>query len=153
MRVRIRADQVKKMSGALERAGEREIGGQLFGEQLAPSLFSVTDLTIQQRRGSVARFVVDLVQALRDAAQFFERTGRDYTRHNYIGEWHSHPSFDVRPSHVDATTMRRLVASTDFQGTFAVLMIVRLDNGVLRSAAWVFDPRRGEQQIALDVDK
>ena len=34
-------------------AGTREIGGQLFGEQLAPSDFRVTELTIQQRRGHI----------------------------------------------------------------------------------------------------
>ena len=98
MRLRLPADQTSRLVAALEKAGKREIGGQLFGEQLAPSHFVVTELTIQTRRGSFARFVVDLLQAARDAIRFFERTEHHYTRFNYIGEWHSHPSFAVQPS-------------------------------------------------------
>lgn len=82
MRVLIANDQAHKLTVALARAGTREIGGQLFGEQLAPSEFRVTELTIQARPGSVARFVVDLFQAARDAVRFFERTKHHYARYN-----------------------------------------------------------------------
>ncbi len=112
MRVRIPHDQTENLVAALQRSGRREIGGQLFGEQLAPSDFRVTDLTIQARPGSIARFFVDLLQAARDAMLFFDRTEHRYTRHNYIGEWHSHPSFEVRPSGADAETMREIVRHT-----------------------------------------
>ena len=101
MRLRLAVDQTARLVAALEKAGKREIGGQLFGEQLAPSDFDVTELTIQARRGSFARFMVDLLQAARDAMHFFNRTEHRYTRYNYIGEWHSHPSFAVHPSGTD----------------------------------------------------
>ena len=152
MRLRLKPDQVAKLVAALEGAGNREIGGQLFGEQLAPSVFLVTELAIQKRIGSVARFFVDLVQAARDAARFFRRTGHRYARHNYIGEWHSHPSFPVQPSGPDIATMRELVRDPEFSGTFAILMIVRLDGNTLAAAAWVFDPDGGEHGVDLEMD-
>ena len=151
MRVTLATDQTTKLIAALKRAGSREIGGQLYGEQLAPSEFLVTDLAIQRRRGSVTRFIVDLLQAARDAARFFDRTRHRYARFNYIGEWHSHPLFSVRPSRTDMETMRWLVSDPEFQGSFAVLMITRLSGNVLFAAAWVFDAEGSERPICLET--
>ena len=151
MRVTLATDQQRKLVAALKRAGAREIGGQLYGEQLAPSDFLVTDVAIQRRRGSVTRLFVDLVQAARDAVRFFDRTRHRYTRYNYIGEWHSHPQFAVHPSGTDIDTMRALVRDHDFQGSFAVLMIVRLSDNALCAAAWVFDPEGSERPICLET--
>ena len=152
MKVTLATDQESKLVAALKRAGAREIGGQLYGEQLAPSDFLVTDVAIQRRRGSVTRFWVDLMQAARDAVRFFDRTRHRYTRFNYIGEWHSHPRFAVRPSGTDIETMRALVRDPEFQGSFAVLMIVRLSNNALSAAAWVFGTEGIEQPICLEIN-
>ncbi len=151
MRIRLAHDQVQKLKPALERAGTKEIGGQLFGEQLAPSDFRITELTIQARRGSFARFIVDLLQAARDAIRFFDRTEHRYTRFNYIGEWHSHPSFEISPSATDAQTMIQLVTDTAFRGSFAILIIVRLDGEILSAGAWLFDPQGTAQAIDLET--
>lgn len=150
MLLRIPADQRTRLRFALAGAGKNEIGGQLFGEQLAPAEFAVTDLTVQRRRGTFARFFVDLLQTARDAARFFERTGRRYEKFNYIGEWHSHPSFEVRPSAHDVATMRGLVSDVEFRGNFAVLLIVRLDREDIAMYACVFDPKGGEMQVTLE---
>ncbi|MGK6313675.1 Mov34/MPN/PAD-1 family protein [Neorhizobium sp. DT-125] len=152
MKVRLARGEIEKLVAALKRAGTREIGGQLFGEQLAPSDFLVTNLTIQARPGTFARFFVDLIQAARDAIRFFDQTEHRYTRYNYIGEWHSHPSFAVQPSGTDIETMRTLVRDGEFKGSFAVLMIVRLDVETVASGAWVFDPRGRESAITLEMD-
>jgi hypothetical protein len=152
VKVILPSDQVRKLTTALARAGISESGGQLFGEQLAPSQFRVTDLTVQSRPGSFASFIVDLVEAGRAAVAFFRRTGHDYSRHNYIGEWHSHPSFAVEPSPKDSNTMRDLVNAEDFAGSFAVLMIVRLDGTELRTGAWMFDPQGHQQAVSLEIE-
>lgn len=140
MRLRLPADQAASLHEALRRAGNKEIGGQIFGEQLAPSDFVATELTFQKRPGTVARFVVDLIQAARDAVRFFDRTGHHYRRYNYIGEWHSHPSFAVHPSDIDVASMQQLVTDPEFKGGFAILMIARLDGEELSCGTWLFDP-------------
>jgi hypothetical protein len=118
--MRLANDQLEKLKPALAQAGTKEIGGQLFGEQLAPSDFLITELAIQARRGSFARFMVDLVEAARNALRFFDRTQHQYKRFNYIGEWHSHPSFEVKPSPRDVETMMKLVTAPAFKGSFAI---------------------------------
>lgn len=148
MLLRIPNEQLERLRTALRRAGRNEIGGQLFGEQIAPSAFRVKELTIQRRRGTFARFVVDLYQAARDAAGFFDRTGHQYTQYNYLGEWHSHPSFAVRPSDVDIRSMHDLVRTPDFKGNFAVLMITKLQGEQVELGGWVFD-RSNEHSIQI----
>lgn len=151
MHLILAVDQRDKLLEALERAGSKEIGGQLFGELLAPSKFLITELVVQPRVGSFSRFVVDLFQAAKAAMQFFDRTGHRYSTFNYIGEWHSHPSFAVMPSLTDIETMRNLVHETDFAGNFAVLMIVRADAGTLSVGSWVFDPQGRESEAKFEV--
>jgi len=153
MKLRIPPDQAARLCTALERAGRNEIGGQIFGEKLAQSDFRATDVTVQKRRGTIAKFLVDIVQAARDAMRFYDRTNHVYTRFNYIGEWHSHPSFDVRPSRTDVESMRQLVLDSSFQGLFAVMVIVRLDGEEISAAGWVFSPSGTEEPIQLEFEK
>jgi proteasome lid subunit RPN8/RPN11 len=152
MKIVVAADQSAKLVVALRRSSTNETGGQLFGEQLAPSNFRVTELTVQSRPGTFARFVVDLLQAAKDAVGFFDRTEHRYTRYNYIGEWHSHPSFAVQPSGPDIGAMRGIVHDPLFVGSFAVLMIVRLDAETLTAGAWLFDPQGAEYPVIVGME-
>ena len=152
MRLILPRDQSDRLIWSLARARRNEIGGQLFGELVMPSKFRATEITMQARPGSLARFVVDVVQAARDAARFYDRTRHCYTRFNYIGEWHSHPSFELRPSATDLATMQSLVTDYDFRGTFAVLMIMRLDGQALQGRAWVFDPEGRQDDVELEIE-
>lgn len=153
MRLKLPSDQLSNLCEALKAAGSNEIGGQIFGEQLAPAEFVAIELTVQRRRGSFARFFVDLVQAARDALRFFDRTEHRYERFNYVGEWHSHPSFAVRPSDTDVQTMQELVRDPQFRGNFAVLMITRLDKGELSAGAWVFDRSGARTAVQLELEQ
>jgi hypothetical protein len=49
-----------------------------------------------------------------------------FRRFNYLGEWHSHPSFSVRPSAQDVSTMTDIVEDQNSLISFAVILIVRL---------------------------
>jgi proteasome lid subunit RPN8/RPN11 len=153
LKIRLQKSQVDKLTAALRRAGKNETGGQLFGEQLAPSDFLVTEITVQARPGTFARFIVDLVQMAREATRFFDRTDHRYTRFNYIGEWHSHPSFAIEPSSVDLETMRALVHDEGFRGSFAALMIVKLEDKEVQAGAWVFDRHRARHNVDLEMQK
>lgn len=152
MLLKIPTEQRNKLIDALTSAGTKEIGGQLFGEQLSPSCFRVTNIAIQKRKGSFASFIVDLVQAAKDAAKFFERTRHDYSRFNYLGEWHSHPSFTLTPSPTDRSTMRDMVRDPAFTGSFAVLMITRMKGSTLTAQASLFDSSGQEIPVALELE-
>ena len=111
----------------LHKAGDREIGGILMGEQVEPGLFRVVDITAQARAGSVSRFVRAVAEALRGLGEFFRRSHHDYRRFNYLGEWHSHPLFEPIPSTQDHSTMIDLVTDPEVGANFAVLVILKLN--------------------------
>jgi integrative and conjugative element protein (TIGR02256 family) len=122
-----RAPEIEpRLRAALGKAGRREIGGMLMAEQLAPDHFRILDFSLDAFSGSHTRFRRDAATHRRRLDEFFERTGRNYERFNYLGEWHSHPSFSVQPSLEDMETMTDIVTDGNSLISFAVLLIVRL---------------------------
>jgi [CysO sulfur-carrier protein]-S-L-cysteine hydrolase len=126
MRVELACDIEKRLRDALRKAGRREIGGMLLAEQLAPGRFCVVDFSVDPSSGSQGTFRRDPQTHRQTLDEFFKRTGRDFKRFNYLGEWHSHPSFSVRPSSDDIRTMTEIVGDEGSIISFAVLFIVRL---------------------------
>ena len=126
MKIHLPTDIQKKLIPALEKAGNKEIGGVLMGEHIAEAEFRIVDLTIQEQFGSVAffiRLVADIVKPLKE---FFKRTGYNYRKFNYLGEWHSHPLFSPVPSQKDTQSMQEIVTDPGTGANFVVLLIVRL---------------------------
>jgi proteasome lid subunit RPN8/RPN11 len=126
MQIKVARDIEARLRSALLSAGQREIGGMLFAEQIEPDHFRVVDFSVDLDAGSHASFrrAPGVHRQALDA--FFDRTGRDFARFNYLGEWHSHPAFSVRPSTEDIATMTELVSDHRSAISFAVLLIVRL---------------------------
>lgn len=125
IRVGIPADTRDRMKQALRRAGAREIGGILMGRQLKAGIFAIVDFSVDEISGQRAHFVRDAEHHRQALERFFDRTDHDYQTFNYLGEWHSHPSFPPRPSVTDVRSMQELVDG-ERQIDFAVLLIVKL---------------------------
>ena len=126
MRIELAPDIEGRLRKNLRSAGRRETGGMLFAEQLAPGSFKVIDFSVDLCSGSHTSFRRDPQLHEEALFSFFIRTGRDFGRFNYLGEWHSHPSFSVSPSPEDVATMTDLVSHERAAISFAVLLIVRL---------------------------
>jgi len=125
---------------ALLKAGRREVGGVLMAEHIGRNTFEVKDLTVH-RRGSVFNFVRAIEKALERLRAFFDRSQHDYTRFNYIGEWHSHPSFEPFPSPRDDDSMREIIGDPEVGANFVVLLIVKLEDRVeLRGSLHTYLP-------------
>lgn len=125
---------------ALRKAGEREIGGVLMAEHTDHNEFVVRDVTIH-RRGAFASFVRRIEDAVGRLRLFFDRAGHDYARFNYLGEWHSHPSFTPEPSTKDDLSMLQIVQDQTVGANFAVLLVVKLDmHGRLVGTAHTYLP-------------
>ena len=139
-----------RLSKHLRRSGRREIGGLLFGEQLAPGQFRLVDFSVDEATGQAARFSRSISSHSQELEQFFERTGSDYSRYNYLGEWHSHPRFPVIPSTKDCQSMLEMVR-TETSIPFSALLIVRLDFFLfLRLGATMFSRDRDPETIRIE---
>jgi proteasome lid subunit RPN8/RPN11 len=133
-------EQQERLLVALRKAGRREVGGILMGEHAGPNLFIVREMTVHHR-GAFASFVRRIEDAIGSLRAFFQETGHDYARFNYLGEWHSHPSFPPYPSRTDDLSMLQIVQDETVGANFAVLLIAKLGvDGQLISTAHTYLP-------------
>jgi [CysO sulfur-carrier protein]-S-L-cysteine hydrolase len=131
-----------QMVAALSEAGPREIGGILMGEHVGPNTFRVKDITIQRKGGTFATFVRVVRNIIGPLQAFFRKTHHDYTRFNYIGEWHSHHSFALSPSPTDHKSMIQIIDDPQFGANFVVLLLAKLsDEAVLDCAVFIYEPQ------------
>ena len=118
---------VSKLENALVNAGAKEIGGILMGEHVGINTFRVKELTIQRKKGTFATFVRLVGEIVGPLRSFFQATNYNYTRFNYLGEWHSHHSFALKPSSPDNATMIEIVMDEQLGARFVVLLLVKLN--------------------------
>lgn len=96
-----------------------------MAEQLPNQVFRVADYSVDHDAGSFAYFARRPEQHQERLSRFFSSTDHNYERFNYLGEWHSHPSFSILPSSTDLAAMQELVQEPNIR--FAVLLILRLN--------------------------
>ncbi len=132
----------------------REIGGIMVGEHTGPDEFRVVDISFQKRGGTIAHFVRDPAHHKAFLAEFFKRTGNAYERFNYIGEWHSHPTFEPLPSGEDFRTMYDLVEDLEVGVNFAVLIIARLRGwSTVELSATLVRPGYLPEAVQVEVER
>jgi len=139
----------QRIKAALRKAGTREVGGVLMAEHLGPNRFLVKEITVH-RRGAFASFVRLVEDAVGRLRSFSEQSRHEYTRYNYIGEWHSHPSFEPIPSHKDDASMTEIVQDPTVGANFSVLLVVILINDELVATLHTYLPDGTKHQSTLE---
>ena len=125
----------------MSEAGRREVGGIIMAEHVAENSFRVQSLTLQRRGGSFASFLRAVESFLGPLRNFFRQTDYNYAKFNYIGEWHSHPSFVPAPSNTDHQTMLSIISDPQVGAFFVVLLIVKLsEKGEFVGTVTVYQP-------------
>jgi proteasome lid subunit RPN8/RPN11 len=144
-------ESVQTMLSVCLRAGSRETGGMLFAENTGPHAFHVAEVTTSPV-GRFASFIRVITDGLARLEEFFRRTHYDYTRFNYLGEWHSHPAFALEPSRTDDATMHEIAGDPGTRALFVVLMIVKVEGEMLEARAWAYFPGDGRQDCEVAMD-
>lgn len=140
----------RKLKKELRAAGRNEIGGVLAAEQIGDGKFLVKALSVQ-RDGTPTSFVRDPVQHRKFMRRFHLLTGNQPQRFNYLGEWHSHPSFLALPSAPDLREMHAEIDDPEQTASFLVLMIVKLGKDAgLTGSAHAF--RRGHRRVRVSLN-
>jgi [CysO sulfur-carrier protein]-S-L-cysteine hydrolase len=149
--LRIPRQQLAELQVYLTQGGKREIGGWLVAEQIAPGEFELVGFTVDLEVGTRDRFdslpEPHSEQMDRILLENNDRAGRV----DYLGEWHSHPTFPPIPSEIDLTSMTDMVENSG--PSFAALVIVRLmGNASIQATITTFQrgqlPEAGQLIIA-----
>lgn len=114
----------KKIEEALRKYSPNEIGGILIGNKVSEDNIIVNDVSISNEIEifNFASFIRDTVNAQKLLNKHYKAsTGF------YVGEWHSHPSFSLNPSGKDTSTMKGIVQDKNYNVSFAILIIVKLN--------------------------
>lgn len=144
---------LKRLHSEMRRAKRREIGGLLLGEHVEGETFRLVDVTVQRTGGSEIHFIRDPSQHQQQLDEFFHRTGANFAKFNYLGEWHSHPSFEPLPSSKDIATMQSIVENPDVGVNFLVLVISRVTRWrQLRLSAMLFQPNMRSSPVSVSVE-
>jgi hypothetical protein len=109
-----------------------------MGEDLGNGDFRVVEISVQRSGGTKVCFIRNPKDHQAELDAFFAGTGNDYLRFNYLGEWHSHPSFDAVPSRPDIATMQSLINDPTVGSNFLVLLIARLAGKQIEATATLF---------------
>lgn len=148
MRVDFPTHLIDEVTQACRRSGIHEVGGILFGEHIDTEHFRVVELTVDQQ-GLVASFKRSIQHVLGSCKRFFRKTNHDYSRFNYLGEWHSHPSYELFPSSRDDQSMFDIVCDQSVGANFVVLVIVRLHKESLDLRGWVYFPDKTRSDVDI----
>ena len=151
MQVEFPKSVAARLKKTLRQSGNREVGGVLMAEQIAPSTFRLLDFSLDADSGSPTNFIRNPEHHKKALTDFFAKTNGDFSRFNYIGEWHSHPRFPAIPSTVDRQSMFELV-DTEKDISFAMLLIVRLRYwAFLECSATLFAKNNTMSSISLSM--
>jgi len=114
----------KKIEEALRKYSPNEIGGILIGNKVSENKIIVNDVSISNEIEilNFASFIRDTL----NAQKLLNKHYKDSTGF-YVGEWHSHPSFSLNPSGKDISTMKGIVNDKNYNVSFAILIIVKLN--------------------------
>jgi [CysO sulfur-carrier protein]-S-L-cysteine hydrolase len=153
MKILLAAPVVKRLRSELRRARNREIGGLLMGEDLGDGNFRVVEISVQRSGGTEACFIRNPKDHQLELDAFFARTGKDYSRFNYLGEWHSHPSFFATPSAPDLATMLSLVNDPTVGCNFLVLLVAKLAGTQVEATATLFTQTASPLLVPLEAEE
>ena len=145
---------------ALEEFGDYEIGGILIGYKKAENHFAISEATVADDSNgfNLASFIREPFESMKVLFKIFKMR-----KHNYIGEWHSHPQFSLYPSDYDVKTMKGILADPGYGVSFALLIITKLVNGKLNMAGFLFHKKlfkfvkasiyqnRNEERRGIDI--
>jgi proteasome lid subunit RPN8/RPN11 len=133
--IEIEQEAHEQVHEALKDFGNYEIGGMLIGYKKGENIFSISKATVADdvANFNIASFIREPFKSMKVLLKAFKRE-----KHNYIGEWHSHPQFSLYPSESDIETMHGILNNSEYGVNFVILIITKLKNEKVDMAAFLF---------------
>lgn len=135
IKIEIEGEAFNQIHNALVEYGVYEIGGMLIGYQKGRNHFAISNATVADdfETLQIASFVREPIKSMKTLINMFKRK-----KHNYIGEWHSHPKFALYPSSYDVKTMQGILNSPSYGVNFVILVIAKLNDNHTEIGAFLF---------------
>lgn len=136
-------DHVKKYS-------PNETKGALFARKIDDETFEIDAVYIEKKVGTFAFVILENnCRYKKFQAVYNKKHHYDYKNHNYIGDWHSHPSFALFPSEYDKSEV--VEDLTKSNANFLIQMIVKENKGKLIGNCFFYNKQEIAKKIELEI--
>ena len=152
MKIIVQKTVVSKIIDALKRAGLNETKGACFASRISNDCYSIEDVFLSKEKGTT--FFSNLkinFSYKRFEKRYFKKHKYDYVNHNYIGDWHSHPSFDCLPSNYDKKEAFEELNNSN--ANFLIQLIVKLIDNEITGRCFLYLKNSITEECKLVFDK
>lgn len=137
MKIIVKKEVADKIKKAVKKAGKKEIKGACFAEKIDDNIFEIEDVYISKIGSfSFSNLVVSFKYRMFEN-KYFKKHSNDYEKHNYIGDWHSHPSFELVPSSYDKKEVIDELSKSNAH--FLIQIIVKISNENLQMKCYHYN--------------
>ena len=150
MTIIIPQEQAEIIQRQLIKCGLNETKGALFAYKIRDDYFQVDGVYIETKVGNIAFVELFNNKRYRDFQyRYHKKHTFDYVNHNYIGDWHSHPSFELFPSSFDQEEVKRDLKKSNAR--FLIQIIFKLEKDTLKGNAFFYDKYKSAEKINLII--
>jgi len=124
----------------------------LFAKRLDDDTYEIDEVYLERRVGSIA-FVklYNNHRYKRFQARYHKKHKFDYRKHNYIGDWHSHPSFECVPSGFDMMEVEMDMQESN--ADFLIQVILKVERNLLVGNAFLYNNEVSAKRIELEIEQ
>jgi len=151
MKIIVPKNIVDSIFGAVEKAGVCEIKGALYAKYISSNCYEIEDVFISKNAGT--SFFSNLIIGFsyhRFEKNYFKKHNNDFKNHNYIGDWHSHPSFECIPSEYDVKEAFDELRNSN--ANFLIQLIVKNDGGKLIGNCFLYNDNESHEKCSLVIE-
>jgi proteasome lid subunit RPN8/RPN11 len=128
-----------------------ETKGALFAEKLDDETYKVEAVYFEKKVGTFAFVTLFNNERYKKfCANYFNKYKNQYEIHNYIGDWHSHPSFSCVPSLYDKNEVIKDLKNSN--ANFLIQLIVKIEKNCLVGNAFLYNNQVTALKIKLIIE-
>jgi len=127
-----------------------ETKGALFAEDLGNDTFKIDEVYLEPKPGTTT-FVKLYInhEYVTFQKNYHKLRKNNFSKYNYIGDWHSHPLFECFPSSYDVSEVEKDMKQSN--AIFLVQLILKVLKGKLVGNAFYYTRETSAKKIKLTI--
>ena len=137
MKIIVQKEVRIKIQNKLNKSRSNESKGACFAFRMSNDCYLIEDVFISKEKGTFCFSNLKInFRYKRFEKNYFRKHNFDYLNHNYIGDWHSHPSFECKPSNYDKKEAFEELKKSN--ANFLIQLILKMDKGQLVGRCFLY---------------
>ena len=152
MKIIIKKEVANKIKEKILDDMPNESKGACFAYHKDEEVFEIIDTYISKYKGT--KFFANLIvnrKYKKFEKLFYKSKGHDYKHYNYIGDWHSHPSFECVPSIFDKKEIDDELNHSN--AYFLIQIILKVKEGLLLGRCFLYNDVDCGKEIEMVIEQ